>query len=481
MKSIHSLCCLLLCAFLLFACYDEEKFTSSPSASLSFSVDTVKFDTIFTTIGSTTRQLRVYNRNKYAVRTSVSLPGGCFRLNVDGEPTNNFENLEIRGNDSAYIFVEVTIDPQNSNSPIVVLDSIQFYTNGNLQNVKLLAFGQDVHLVNDSMLVENTTWHNDKPYLIYNSVMVDSLVTLDIDAGAKIYFHYNSSLFVKGQLHVNGTQEQPVLFQGDRLDDYYSNKPGQWGATYLIDDNLYYFGNIHIMDGSSGNTIDYAIIKNGIKGIQIDNHFENEMTLTLSNSVIQNMSIAGVYAQNANMLVYNTVIANCDYFTAALTLGGNYKFVHTTLANYAYRHNLGSLAFNNYYIDDEENVVVNDFTAHFANSIIYGSLNSEFVLDMVPTDIADFVYVFENCMLKYNDKEKYPGQGVFRNVISDADSLPRFVNISEGDYHLDTLSSAKDKGLDFFLDEYPIDLDGNQRDSKPDLGAYERIEQTNQK
>lgn len=479
MRLVH-LCSIVLCVLLFQSCYEKESFTNSTSARLAFSVDTLKFDTIFSNIGSTTHQFVVYNRNSDAVRTSVSLQSKYYRLNVDGVSSNNINNLEIRANDSAFVFVEVTINPNDSDSPILVLDSIQFETNGNQQDVKLMAFGQDVHLYNDS-IIEDAHWVNDRPYLIYNSVLVDSAYTLTIDPGTRIYFHNNSSLMVRGTLHINGTVDEPVIMQGDRLEEYYSNKSGQWGAIYVINDNMYYFGNIHILDGSRGNTIDYAIIKNGIKGIQVDNHFEDELTLTLSNTIIQNMSIAGIYAQNANMLVYNTVISNCGYYTAALTLGGNYKFIHSTLANYNPTHRIPSLIFNNYYVDSLETVNVYDFLAQFSNSIIYGSLNSEFVMDMVPTDMAQFAYAFENCMLKYNDKEKYPGQGVFRNVISDADSLPRFVNISEGDYHLDTLSSAKDKGLDFFLDEYPIDLDGNQRDSKPDLGAYERIEQTNQK
>lgn len=478
MKSVLCLCSVMLCVFLLHSCYDEEKFTTSSSSRLSFSVDTVNFDTVFTTIGSATRQFKVYNRNKDAVRTSVSLQSDNFRLNIDGVAANSLADLEIRGHDSAFVFVEVTVDPQNSSSPIIILDSIQFITNGNQQDVMLMACGQDVHLINDSLLVENTHWVNDKPYLIYNSVMIDSLFVLDIDAGTKIYFHNNSSLFVKGQLHINGSYEQPVVLQGDRLEEYYFNKPGQWGATYIIDDNMFYFGNIHILDGSRGNTIDYAIIRNGVKGIQVDNHYNDDLTLTISNTIIQNMSISGIYAQNANMLVYNTVVSNCGYYAAALTMGGNYEFVHTTLANYSSTHSMRSLILNNYYIDAEQKVNVYDFYAYFANSIIYGSLPSELAIDRAVG--VPFDYKFENCLIKLNPNDKSLDLGdksVFNNVFYGPDVLPRFVNVAEEDYHLDTLSAAKDRGYEYFLKYFPEDLDGNQRDDKPDLGAYERIEQ----
>ena len=474
---LNHLCGLLLSGVMFLSCQHDERITDSPSARLEFSTDTVKFDTIFTTIGSTTRFFMVYNPNKEAVRTTVSIAdNGYYRLNIDGVAANSFDNLEIRGNDSAFIFVEVTVDPQNSNSPVVVLDSIQFSTNGNLQDVKLMAYGQDVHLYNDS-LIGNAHWVNDKPYLIYNSVMVDSLCTLDIDPGVQLYFHNNSSLIVEGQIHVNGTKEEPVVFQGDRLEKYYSDKSGQWGATYKIEGNTYYFGNIHILNGSSGNTINYAIIKNGTKGIQIDNHVDDETTLTLSNTVISNMSIAGIYAQTANLDVYNTLIYNCDYYAAALIYGGNYKFVHTTLVNYAARHLMPSLVLNNYYTQDDVDHI-NDFDAHFVNSIIHGSLTTEIMVDekMLNYD-THFAFQFENCLLKVDPRFEMNDTILFKNIVSGTTELPRFVNPAEGDFHLDTLSAAKDRGNAAYLIKYPLDLDGVERDSLPDLGAYERIEQ----
>ncbi|MBR6083173.1 MAG: hypothetical protein IKP62_09630 [Salinivirgaceae bacterium] len=473
------LCGLLLCGVVLLSCQDTEKFTDSPSARLEFSTDTVKFDTIFTTIGSVTKQFRIYNRNKDAVRTSVSLREGCYRLNVDGIAGNNLDNLEIRGNDSAFIFVEVTIDPQDSDLPLVVLDSIQFTTNGNVQNVKLQAFGQDVHFYNDS-LIGDAHWVNDKPYLIYNSVMVDSLCTLEIDPGVQIHFHNNSSMIVAGRLHVNGTKDEPVVFQGDRLEKYYADKSGQWGATYKIEGNTYYFGNIHFLDGSSGNTINYAIIKNGTKGIQIDNHLDDETTLTLSNTVISNMSISGIYAQTANLDVYNTLIYNCNYYAAALIYGGRYNFVHTTLVNYAGRHLKPSLVLNNYFSvikDNKKDVYLYDFEAHFVNSIIHGSLPSEIAIDSCLKEKTRFTFQFENCLLKVDPKFEMSNTAMFNNVISGATDLPRFVNPAEGDFRLDTLSAAKDRGNPAYLIDYPLDLDGVERDSLPDLGAYERIEQ----
>jgi hypothetical protein len=474
--------CLILAVFALQACYDYEKFTNSPSAYISFSTDTVQFDTVFTSIGSATLQMKVYNKNKDAIRTDIKLASGqnsYYRLNIDGVATDEYDDLEIMGNDSAFIFVEVNVDPQNSNSPIVITDSIMFYTNGNTQNVKLVAYGQDVHLYNDSV-IGTTHWLADKPYLVFNSVMVDSLGTLTIDAGAKIHFHTNSSLLVKGTLLVNGTKDLPVVFQGDRLEDWYENKPGQWGATYKNDSVTYTLGNIHLLNGSYDNVINYAEIKNGIKGIQIDNHTNSDKpTLTLSNSIIKNMSIAGIYAQTTNLLVYNSVIANCNYYATVLSLGGHYEFYHSTIANHPNAsRSTESLIFNNYYTSNDQSYVY-DFDALFANCIIYGDLDQEFAIDSFPTNEVKFDFLFDHCLMKLAKSFNISDTNCYKDIISNADSLPRFKNISEGNYRLDTLSAAKDKGNIEYSRFIPTDFDGNNRlqDGLPDLGAFERIEQ----
>ena len=93
---------------------EREKPYNSPDAFLHFSDDTIFFDTIFTTIGSTTRQLRVYNRYDQPLElNSVRLAGGdqsVFRLNIDGISGNTATGVEILPDDSLYIFIEVTND-----------------------------------------------------------------------------------------------------------------------------------------------------------------------------------------------------------------------------------------------------------------------------------------------------------------------------------------------------------------------------------
>ena len=123
---------------------------------MSFSHDTILFDTVFTTIGSTTKQLKVYNRHNRDIEiASVYLAGGDqsnFRLNIDGLSFYHAENILIRESDSIFIFVEVTIDPVAQNNPLVVQDSIVFITNDNVQDIDLVAWGQDVYLINSEII-----------------------------------------------------------------------------------------------------------------------------------------------------------------------------------------------------------------------------------------------------------------------------------------------------------------------------------------
>jgi hypothetical protein len=255
---------IVIIALFQFSC-NREEFDFSPGARLEFSTDTLTFDTVFTTLGSVTKKVTVKNMNRHPVNVSKIFLAGRnttpFRLNINGVAANEVSDVSISGGDSIFIFVEATIDPTGQNLPMVVHDSIVFNLNGNMQDVHLIAFGQDFHLF-DGAVLKSQVWHNDKPYLIYNSVLVDSLETLTITEGSRIHFHKGSSMFVKGTLKATGTYDAPIKFQGDRLEEMYSDVPGQWGASAILENGgIYVFGGLHFLKGSMDNIIDWAIIK----------------------------------------------------------------------------------------------------------------------------------------------------------------------------------------------------------------------------
>lgn len=471
-KNIYILIISLLVVF--FACKKED-FVNDTGAKLTFSLDTVMFDTVFTSIGSTTKIFKVYNGyNKTINISSIELAGGNssnFRINIDGHQAYSLNDIEVLANDSLYVFVEVTVDPNGVNSPILIHDSVVFLTNGNLQDIDLVAFGQDMHLINGE-IIATESWTNDKPYLIYNSMLVDSLETLTIGAGTQLHFHRNSSMIVQGTLIVNGTVEEPVVFQGDRLEDLYEDVPGQWGVIALI-------------DGSVNNRIENAIIKNAIVGIQVGEYNAQEgSNLYLYNTRIENMTYAGLYLFNSSVIASNCLIADCGYYATFMAVNGVHRFYHCTIANYfeyANRIDPSVLISNN--ITVENTSFTGEMDVYFGNSIIYGNKQEE--IGTSYDNAGTLKYKLENCITRIrtdNDATfefDLTDTSHFTNIQNDVN--PKFKDINAYNYELDTLSLAKDAGLRSITDLYSFlefDMLGQSRitDSNPDLGAYERIE-----
>jgi hypothetical protein len=466
-KTKYFLIIVVLAGF--FSC-ERFDIITDPDAKLRFSVDTVYFDTIFTTIGSTTRQLRIYNHFDQPLKiSSIVLAGGkesVFRLNIDGMAENSARDIEIPPEDSIFIFVGVTLDPNNADSLLMIQDSIVFVTNGNVQDVDLVAWGQDVHLINGE-IIGSETWTSEKPYLVFNSMLVDTNEILTIEEGAIVHFHRDSRLYVAGSIIINGTRDNPVTFQGDRLEQFYKDKPGQWDGLWLL-------------PGSHDNRINYAVIKNGIIGIEADTLAGlNAPTLEISNSIIINMSAVGILGLGTTITASNSVIANCGQYALALLIGGSYEFYHCTIANYwgsfTTRSN-PAVALNNYYKDVNGNYQVRPVEkAFFGNCIIYGSRDSEFEIDSFPHSTLN--YELDHCITRI-DPEKFNlnDQTRFKTIFNNED--PKFISYLDNDYQLDTLSSAKDRGLMDYALLYNLDILGTSRldDDGPDIGAYERVD-----
>jgi len=272
----------------------KDPINTDSSAKLSFSSDTIVFDTVFTTVGSSTRQFRIYNTSSKSIKiSSIRLAGGVhsnFHLNIDGVPAVSQTNIEIRGKDSMYVFVDVDVDPNNSNSPLMIEDSILFETNGNHQHVILNAVGQDAYFHYYETLNCNETWTNDKPHVIYGYAIIPKNCTLTILPGTRVYIHHNGVLAADSNstLKVLGQYGNPATFQGDRLEPDYAEEPGQWGYIWLS-------------QLSKNSVIDWAVIKNGNIGILSDSALFNSIkpTIRVTNTKISNMTIAGIFGRDS--------------------------------------------------------------------------------------------------------------------------------------------------------------------------------------
>ena len=467
--------------FALFSCEDDGYMTSS-DAQLQFSTDSITFDTIFTTVGSTTQYFTVRNPYEESVLISrIRLAGGdisSFRLNVNGEVGNEVYEVEVPPRDSIFIFVEVTIDPNGQNLPMVVQDSIEFTTNANIQDVKLIAYGQDFNLIKGERL-ETTTWTAEKPYLVHDYAYVDSTSVLTMEAGAKIFFHKGAGLYVKGRIEANGTFQDPITFLPDRLEDAYKNIPDQWSGILLF-------------SGSHDNVLNYTTIKNSNIGLQVGN-IENEgyASTTLLNSRIENMGWGGLLAFKSKVYGYNNLIANCGLYAVALTVGGEYEFYHSTIANYwgnysSKSRTTPSLVISNVLVVPDENGSKVSYSgdlekATFGNSIIYGNISKE--LELGNNNENTFNYMFDHCIIQVPDTFDTSNNDHYLNVFTGSEYDPLFIDPYEGYYYaLDSLSPAKDIGKLDFGRQFPIDILNNVRtaDLGPDLGAFERIEKKNE-
>src|SRR5690242_933818 len=98
---------------ILYSCR-KDSFITSPDARVNITSDTLKYDTVFVTAGSTYRSFRIINENDQKLKlSSIKLSGGInspFKLNVDGIPGSQFSNLELEANDSVYVFVQVNVN-----------------------------------------------------------------------------------------------------------------------------------------------------------------------------------------------------------------------------------------------------------------------------------------------------------------------------------------------------------------------------------
>jgi len=455
--------CLTLAIILISSCKKDQLITDS-SAKLEFSLDTVVFDTVFTTVGSTTHQLKVFNRNSQTILiSSIRIAGGSgsqFRINVDGLSGSSFTEIEIPGKDSIYIFIEVTINPTAGVLPFIVKDSIIFETNGNIQGVDLVVWGQDAHFFNSSIICD-MTWVNDKPYVIYNSILVDSGCTLTIEPGVNVYSHTNSAIYVYGTLIVNGSNNEHVIFQGDRTEVFYEEVAGQWLGIFLL-------------RGSSNNFIDHANIKNAFYGVSLGSSSSSDLnTFTFANapdalirrSVIHNMLYTGIFGFLSFINVENTLLYNCGQHNAHLAFGGVYNFNHVTMANYTNSvvdHSDAILEIGNF-AESSQGHFSADVDATFTNCIIDGSLEDELVYD--DDHIAAFNYQFNNCLLR---TKKSTSDTDYTFIIRNED--PIYILSSEFNFHISSNSPARDAGVATTVLD---DIEENLRTGFPDIGAYE--------
>ncbi len=474
------------------SCRYTENFYNGNEAKVEFSKDTVRFDTVFTSVGSATRNFKIknpYSENLLISRINLeNADNSFFRLNINGQDANDVSGVDIPGKDSIYVFVEVTIDPDQplSNSPFVIEEYVNVEVNGNSQKVLLEAWGQNANYIPSTknkaglalLSCENdqVIWDDPKPYVVYGILFIDSC-SLVLPPDCKIYVHggiairddigtYNDGRIIMlkdGRILSNGTLEKPVIIQGDRLEPEYEEVAAQWTG-------------IQIYPESTGNVFEHTIIKDGIVGLSIDSASSAILNFT---QVFNHASRALISYHVNELKISNSLFHSASGETVLIKYGGNIKIDYTTIAGYT--NQLAALYADNYRCTEEifcGPILVNPLNLNIRNSIIAGNGSDE--LEMIDgtmkEDPLSFSFIMNNCLIKMDtllNSRNFPN--FFDNCencasIKNTESL--FLNVDELDFHLDTLSQAEMKALP--ISGIFLDLDGNIRDiANPDAGCFE--------
>ncbi|MBK8701312.1 MAG: hypothetical protein IPN29_17915 [Saprospiraceae bacterium] len=478
---------LILWVGLISACKKDDSYFVG-KAQIETSLDTLLFDTVFTQVGSATRFFKIYNKEDQAVSLEISLanPQSSFRFNADGFKGEGKTTVEVQPKDSIYVFVEVTINPDApvSASPFIVEDKILIRQGDQSQEVQLISFGQNANYIPSkdgkgtvnllSCKLGSISWSDPKPYVIYGVLVIDSC-ELVIPAGTRIYVHggvvvgkesvYSDGqilVLANGRLTIQGTPENQVVIEGDRLEPDYNDVAGQWGG-------------IRLLAGSMGNRIEGAVIRNSIVGLVVD----SAAVLDIAQTEISNNSLYGIYASHAEINGENLLIHSTGSHALSLTYGGSYRFHYTTLSTSINQDE--SLVLTNYRCTDAlclEPVKVFPIDFTIDNSIISGGSEDEIILS--PSSAGDvgntFKAGFSHCLVRVKNllkADQFPKfleecDGCINQKFSDR----IFADANKNNYRPDSMSVVLELAVP--LPAILQDIAGKMRDGlKPDLGCYE--------
>jgi len=477
---------LIIVGLLFNSCRDEPVFAGD-SAMITTSMDTLTFDTVFTQVGTTTKFFKIYNEEEEAIVVDeIRLLDQTeqFRMNVDGIPGNVATEVKIGAQDSIYVFVEATVDPDDplEISPFFLEDIVEIKDGGSVSQVKLIAWGQNANYVpgidfrSPSGLAQldceggEVVWDDPKPYVIYGSLVITEC-TLVLPPGTRVYVHggvaindlgiYTAGLLYfldQGFIRSEGTAENPVTILSDRLEEDYQDTAGQWFGI--------------VLDGSFGNELTHTIIRHSLTGVRADSS-----SVTLKSCEIGFTGATAVIGRRANIYAENCLLHNNGGAAVGIEYGGVYEFNNCTMVNYNNQDEALQMA--NFECLNQGCSEFQEFplNAKFRNCLILGNDTDEIAFaDWNPEDQSNFIYEMENCFVQVDeflDPDQYPD--FFNNCIDCLNNPPKdtlFINMDEYNFRLDTMSAPINAGKNLNL--FNDDFDGNPRnDGVYDVGCFE--------
>ena len=419
-------------AVLMTACTDNDSFTVSTGARLSFSEDTIRFDTLFSTVPSATQTFWVRNESSDGIRILTARlernNQSGYRVNVDGtylDPVGS--DFEVRKGDSILVFVEVTTRENRSEEPQLVEDNLIFtLESGVEQRVNLRTYSWDAQKLTDLVIRQDTVIESRVPIIVYGQgIRVEQGATLTL-RNTEFYFHDGAGIDALGNV-----MAEKCLFRGDRLDRMFSYLPydrvsGQWRGINLSSSDGY-------------NLFTDCEIRNAVDAVVCDS-----TTLYLYNTVVHNSSGEGLSARHSTVVVDYCQFSNT--FGDCLGLFGcEASIQHSTLAQfYPFSANRG-------------------FALHFVNTelpmalVCTNTLVTGYADDVVLGEVADttvvFDYRFADCLLrtpKVEDEERFE-RIIWETPKDSVQGKQHFRTVDEDnlyyDFALDSISPAFQNGI----------------------------------
>ena len=468
------LCLLALLLCVMTGCQDDDSFSTNVSNILSFSADTVKLDTVFSAVPTTTRTFWVHNESGDGIRcTNIRLERGNqsgFRVNVDGvylgsESGYQASEVEIRKGDSIRVFVELTSPVNGRNKPWLVEDNLLFLLeSGVTQKVNLNAYSWDAIKYRNLHITNDTTLTGDRPIIVYGKLTVKEHATLTLAAGTTLYFHDGGGIDVYGRLCSQGEAGKEVILRGDRLD---------WMFDYLPYDLMSgLWDGIHFYETSYDNVMEFTDLHSSFNGIVCDSADVEKQKLTLKNMTVHNCQGKGLSTVNCKVTAENCQFTNTLYECVDI-LGGDVTMNHCTLAQF-YPFDSNRRPALNYYSTATMPLLrmdcINSIVTGYPEDVVMGATENEnipfnyrFISSILRTPaVEDAEHIIDVIFENVEDTASVQGDKHFKLVD---------INTQHYDFHLDPLSPAINKGSK----DYPVsdDRDGKARDDQPDIGCFE--------
>lgn len=452
------------------SCKDDE-ITTNPQCRLSYSTDTVSFDSILGGLITPYQTLKVFNNSGERINISsinYASSNNYFMVNINGRNSHEVSNVEIADGDSMFVFIQTNGDCGGAEVPFSLFDSISFSYNGNIDYVFLSAFSETPIILDHYVVSSDTTFSSTQPYFIKDTLKVAEGVTLNIDGGVRLYFDNGANLYVDGMLNCNGTVDNPIVmryFRGDDVlkDTKYYLAPGNWNGVCLSEKSGdCNFLSTNIIGGTQNLVIDSALV---------------ERKVVIGNSQIYNAKYGSLVSEACEIYAYNSLFANGGMYNVALT-DGKYLFNHCTIASYLDfalsgrnsalfldKNKSISVELNNSLVCGSNTCDIDNATHNLKDSIN----DSSFRLDIVCCAISqkDSLPGVNNYGNKWNVNTKFYNSGSNKWI----DKF--YVN-----FQPDSLNQIRTVGSDAILKLYPecaTDIFGKNRvdDEFPDAGAFE--------